>query len=146
MPKQEKGRSHSTRPVSKRPPSWCKYQPEEVEAFVIKLAKEGHSLSKIGTILRDQYAIPLVKPLTGKSISAILKAAGTAPSMPEDLGNLIKKAQRLAVHMDKNKKDLHNKRSMQVIEARIHKLSRYYKREGVLPANWKYKAKVASIT
>jgi small subunit ribosomal protein S15 len=66
--------------------------------------------------------------------------------MPEDLGNLIKKAQRLAVHMDKNKKDLHNKRSMQVIEARIHKLSRYYKREGVLPANWKYKAKVASIT
>jgi small subunit ribosomal protein S15 len=146
MPKKEKGKSHSTRPVSKRPPSWCRYQPEEVEAFVIRLAKEGNSLSKIGTILRDQYAIPLVKPLTGKSISDILKAAEMAPSMPEDLGNLVKKAQRLAVHMDKNKKDLHNKRSMQVIEARIHKLSRYYKREGVLPKNWKYKARVASIT
>jgi small subunit ribosomal protein S15 len=146
MPKKEKGKSHSTRPVSRRPPSWCRYQPEEVEAFVIKLAKEGNSLSKIGTILRDQYAIPLVKPLTGKSISDILKTAGMAPSMPEDLGNLVKKAQRLAVHMDKNKKDLHNKRSMQVIEARIHKLSRYYKREGVLPKNWKYKARVASIT
>jgi small subunit ribosomal protein S15 len=146
MPKKEKGRSHSTRPVSRRPPSWCKYQPEEVEAFIIKLAKEGHSLSKIGTILRDQYAIPLVKPITGKSISDILKAAELAPSMPEDLADLVKKAQRLAVHMDKNKKDLHNKRSMQVIEARIHKLSRYYKREGVLPKNWKYKAKVASIT
>jgi small subunit ribosomal protein S15 len=146
MPKQEKGRSHSTRPVSRRPPSWCKYQPEEVEAFIIKLAKEGHSLSKIGTILRDQYAIPLVKPITGKSISDILEAAGMAPAMPEDLANLIKKAQRMAVHMDKNKKDLHNKRSMQMIEARIHKLSRYYRREGVLPKNWKYKAKVASIT
>ena len=146
MPKKEKGKSHSTRPVSKRPPSWCRYQPEEVEAFVIRLAKEGNSLSKIGTILRDQYAIPLVKPLAGKSISDILKTAGMAPSMPEDLGNLVKKAQRLAVHMEKNKKDLHNKRSMQVIEARIHKLSRYYKREGVLPKNWKYKARVASIT
>ena len=146
MPKKEKGRSHSTRPVSRRPPSWCKYQPEEVEAFIIKLAKEGHSLSKIGTILRDQYAIPLVKPITGKSISDILEVAGMAPTMPEDLANLIKKAQGLAVHMDKNKKDLHNKRSMQVIEARIHKLSRYYKREGVLPEKWKYKAKVASIT
>jgi small subunit ribosomal protein S15 len=146
MPKKEKGKSHSTRPVSKRPPSWCRYQPEEVEAFVIRLAKEGNSLSKIGTILRDQYAIPLVKPLTGNSISDILKIAEMAPSMPEDLGNLVKKAQRLAVHMDKNKKDLHNKRSMQVIEARIHKLSRYYKREGVLPKNWKYKARVASIT
>ena len=146
MPKKEKGRSHSTRPVSRRPPSWCRYQPEEVEAFIVKLAKDGHSLSQIGTILRDQYAIPLVKPITGKSISGILEAARMSPSMPEDLANLIKKAQGLAVHMDKNPKDLHNKRAMQVIEARIHKLSRYYKREGILPQNWKYRAKVASIT
>jgi small subunit ribosomal protein S15 len=146
MPKQEKGKAHSTRPVSRRPPNWCKYQPEEVEAFVIKLAKDGHSLSKIGTILRDQYAIPLVKPITGKSISDILESAGLAPSMPEDLANLIKKAQNLAVHMEKNKKDLHNKRSLQVIEARIYKLSRYYKRRGVLPPKWKYEAKVAIIS
>ncbi len=146
MPKQEKGKSHSIRPVSRRPPSWAKYQPEEVEAFIIKLVKEGHSLSGIGTILRDQYAIPLSKPITGKSISAILEGAGLAPTMPEDLANLMKKAQSLAVHMDKNKKDLHNKRNMQIIEARIHKLSRYYKREGVLPKNWKYEAKIASVT
>jgi small subunit ribosomal protein S15 len=146
MPKQEKGKSHSIRPVSRRPPNWCKYQPEEVESFVIKLAKEGHSLSSIGTILRDQYAIPLVKPITGKSVTEILRGAALAPSMPEDLGNLIKKAASLAVHMEKNKKDLHNKRSMQMIEARIYKLSRYYKREGALPKNWKYEAKVASVT
>ena len=146
MPKQEKGKSHSIRPVSRRPPSWCKYQPEEVEAFIIKLAKEGHSMSSIGTILRDQYAIPLVKPVIGKSISDILKSANLAPSLPEDLSNLMKKAQSLAVHLDKNKKDLHNKRNMQIIEARIHKLSRYYKREGVLQKNWKYEAKIASVT
>jgi small subunit ribosomal protein S15 len=146
MPKQEKGKSHSMRPVSRRPPSWCKYQPEEVESFIIKLAKEGHSLSSIGTILRDQYAIPLVKPITGKSISDTLKAANLAPNMPEDLSNLMKKAQSLAVHMDKNKKDLHNKRNMQIIEAQIHKLSRYYKREGVIAKNWKYVPKIASVT
>ncbi|MDR1992129.1 MAG: 30S ribosomal protein S15 [Nitrososphaerota archaeon] len=146
MPKQEKGKSHSTRPVSRRPPSWCKYQPEEVEAFIIKLAKEGHSTSVIGTILRDQYAIPLVKPIIGKSISDTLKVANLAPSMPEDLANLIKKAQGLAVHMDKNKKDLHNKRNMQIIEARIHKLGRYYKREGVIDKKFKYEAKIASVT
>jgi small subunit ribosomal protein S15 len=146
MPKQEKGKSHSIRPVSRRPPSWCKYQPEEVESFIIKLAKEGHSLSSIGTILRDQYAIPLVKPIVGKSISDVLEGAGLAPSLPEDLSNLMRKAQSLAVHLDKNKKDLHNKRNMQIIEARIHKLSRYYKREGVLAKNWKYVAKIASVT
>jgi small subunit ribosomal protein S15 len=146
MPKQEKGKSHSIRPVSRRPPSWCKYQPEEVEAFIIKLAKEGHSTSSIGTILRDQYAIPLVKPITGKSISETLESQNLAATMPEDLGNLIRKAQSMAVHMEKNKKDLHNKRNMQIIEARIHKLSRYYKREGVLPKTWKYEAKIASVT
>ena len=145
MPKQEKGKSHSIRPVSRRPPSWCKYQPEEVEAFVIKLAKEGNSPSRIGTILRDQYAIPLVKPITGKTIVKILKEAELASAMPEDLGSLLKKADRLAVHLEKNKKDLHNKRALQIVEAKIHKLSKYYKHEGALPPNWKYEPKIASL-
>ncbi|MEM3551850.1 MAG: 30S ribosomal protein S15 [Candidatus Bathyarchaeia archaeon] len=146
MPKQEKGKSHSTRPVSKRPPGWCKYQPEEVEALVIKLAKEGNYPSRIGTILRDQYAIPLVKPLTGKTISQILREAGLAPSMPEDLGNLMGKAARLSAHLEKHRRDVHNKRALQLVEAKIHKLSRYYKREGVLPKTWKYEPKIASIS
>ncbi len=147
MPKQEKGKSHSIRPVSRRPPNWCKYQPEEVESFVIKLAKEGHSLSSIGTILRDQYAIPLVKPITGKSVTEILRGSSISAvnaRRPVKLDQESGRASR--VHMEKNKKDLHNKRSMQMIEARIYKLSRYYKREGVLPKNWKYEAKVASVT
>ncbi len=146
MPKQEKGKSHSIRPVSRRPPNWCKYQPEEVEAFILKLAKEGHSLSSIGTILRDQYAIPLVKPITGKSISETLRGAGLAPTMPEDLSNMIKTAKSLTVHMEKNHKDLHNKRSLEILEAKIHKLSRFYKREGILPKNWKYETKIASVS
>jgi len=104
MPKKEKGKSHSIRPVSRRPPSWCRYQPEEVEAFVIKLAKDGHSLSKIGTILRDQYAIPLVKPITGKSISDILESAGLAPSMPEDLANLLRRQRALQFTWRKTKR------------------------------------------
>lgn len=145
MPKKEKGKSHSIRPVSKRPPSWCKYQPEEVEALVIKLVKEGHPPSRIGTILRDQYAIPLVRPITGKTITQILKEAELAPAIPEDLGNLLKKAARLVAHLEKNNKDLHNKRSLQLVEAKIYKLSRYYKREGVLPQNWKYEPKIATI-
>lgn len=145
MPKKKKGRSHSTRPVSKRPPSWCKYQPEEVEALIIKLAKEGQPPSRIGTILRDQYAIPLVKPITGKHITQILKEAELAPSIPEDLGNLLKKATRLTAHLEKNRKDIHNKRALQIVEAKIYKLARYYKREGVLPQNWKYEPKISVI-
>lgn len=139
-----KGGSHSTRPVSKRPPTWCKYQPEEVEALVVKLAKEGHNSSKIGIILRDQHSIPLTKPITGKTISQILREAELAPSLPEDLEVLLGKAAHLHVHLEKNRKDLHNKRALQVIEAKIYKLSRYYKRKGLLPQDWKYQFKVAS--
>ncbi len=146
MPKQEKGKAHQIRPVSKRPPSWCKYQPEEVETLVIKLAKEGNSTSRIGTILRDQHSIPLVKSITGKTVTKILKEAELAPTMPEDLGSLMKKAENLSIHYEKNKTDLNNKRSLQIIEAKVHKLSRYYKRRGVLPKNWKYEPKIASIT
>jgi small subunit ribosomal protein S15 len=145
LPKTEKGKSHQIRPVTKRPPSWCRYTPEEVEALVIRLTKEGNPPSKIGIILRDQHGIPLTKPITGRTISQILKEAKLAPSLPEDFEILLRKAARLRVHLDKNKKDLGNKRALQVIEAKIHKLSRYYKRKGVLPPDWKYEAKAASF-
>ena len=145
MPKKEKGRSHQTRPVAKRSPAWCRYTAEEVEALVMRLAKEGHPPSKIGIILRDQHGIPLTKPITGKSVSEILKERELAPSLPEDLENLMKKATRLHVHLDKNKADLGNKRALQIVEAKIYKLARYYKRKGVLPPDWKYEAKAASL-
>ncbi len=145
MPKQEKGKSHQTRPVSKRAPSWCKYQPEEVEALIVKLAREGHSPSSIGTILRDQHAIPLAKPITSKRIIKVLRENDLAPSLPEDLSSLLKKASSLSLHLEKNRTDQYNKRALQLIEAKIHKISRYYRKKGLLPANWKYEAKIASV-
>ena len=141
MTKRARGKSHSIRPVSRRPPLWCKYMPEEVEALVIKLAKEGHPPSKIGMLLRDQRGIPLTKPITGKSITQILRDAGLEPSLPEDFENLLKKASRLRAHLEKNQKDKHNKRALQLVEAKIYKLMKYYKREGLLPPDWKYEAK-----
>ncbi len=145
MPKKEKGKSGSTRPVTRRPPIWCRYTSEEVEALVVKLAKEGNNPSKIGIILRDQYGIPLVKPITGKSITQIMREAGLAPSIPEDLEMLLRKAARLHAHLERNKKDLHNKRALQLVEAKIHRLSDYYKRKGVLPPDWKYEPRIASL-
>jgi small subunit ribosomal protein S15 len=131
--------------VSKRAPAWCKYKPEEVEAMIIKLAKEGHPPSKIGTILRDQHGIPLSKALTGKTITRILTGAKLASSLPEDFENMVKMATRLRGHLEKNAKDLHNKRALQIVEAKIHKLTKYYKRKGVLPPDWKYEPKAASL-
>ena len=146
MPKKEKGRSHSTRPVGKRPPSWCKYQPEEIEALVVRLAKEGNSPSKIGVLLRDQYGIPLVKPIVGKSIVEILRENGLAPSIPEDLENLLRKSARVRAHLERNKGDKYNKRALQIIESKIRRLAGYYIEKGVLPKDWKYTEAVFSYS
>ena len=145
MPKKEKGKSHSTRPITHRSPSWCRYTSEEVEALVVKLAREGNSPSKIGVILRDQYGIPLVKPIVGKSITEILKDNNLAPAIPEDLGMLLRKASRLHAHLERNRGDKHNKRALQIVESKIHKLSKYYKRKGLLPKDWKYTPTVLAI-
>jgi len=31
------------------------------------------------------------------------------------------------------------------VEAKIHRLSKYYKRKGILPSDWQYKAVVAQL-
>ena len=67
------------------------------------------------------------------------------PAVPEDLEMLLRKASRLLTHVERNKMDLANKRALQIIEAKIHKLSKYYKRKAVLKSDWKYEPKAASI-
>jgi len=138
MPKEEKGQSHSIRPVGRRSPTWCRYQPEEVEALVVKLAKEGNAPSRIGVILRDQHGIPLVKPIVGKSITQILKDNRMALTVPEDLEMLLRKARSLHLHLEKYKGDKHNKQSLQFVESKIRSLAEYYKRKGALAPDWKY--------
>ncbi|MBS7655727.1 30S ribosomal protein S15 [Candidatus Bathyarchaeota archaeon] len=141
----KKGKSDSIRPISRKTPSWCKYTPEEVESLVVKLGKEGYSSSLIGVILRDQYGIPLVESITGKSVTQILKENSIASKLPEDLETLLKKAEQARRHLEKHKKDYNNKRALALIESKIHRLSEYYKERGILPADWKYKPSVASV-
>ena len=141
----EKGKSHSTRPVREGPPSWLRYKPEEVENLVAELGRKGYPPSMIGIILRDQYGIPLVKQITGKKITQILREKGLAPEIPEDLANLIKRAIKIRRHLEEHPKDYHSKRGLQLVEAKIHRLAKYYKRTGVLPPDWKYEPEKISI-
>ncbi|RLE80080.1 MAG: 30S ribosomal protein S15 [Thermoprotei archaeon] len=141
----EKGKSHSTRPIRTSPPSWVKYTPEEVENLVVELARKGYGPSMIGIILRDQYGIPLVKLITGKRITQILKEKGLAPTLPEDLSNLIKRAMRIRRHLEEHPKDYHSKRGLQLVESKIYRLAKYYRRVGILPKDWEYKPEKISI-
>ena len=141
----KRGRSGSTRPVSKKPPAWFKYAPEEIEALIAKLAREGNSPSSIGAILRDKHGVPLVKPVTGKTVSQLARASGHNPKVPEDLDYLFRRAQGLRKHLEKNRKDYHNKRALATVESKIHRLVKYYKANGKLQPEWEYKPLAASV-
>merc|ERR1711937_35500 len=135
-----KGMASSALPYRRRAPTWLKLKPEEVVDQISKLAKKGVTPSKIGVTLRDSFGVPQVKTVTGNKILRILKVAGLAPSIPEDLYHLIKKA----VSMRKHRKDKDSKFRLVLVESRIHRLARYYRRTKQLPANWKYSAGSAS--
>jgi len=139
------GKSHSTRPIDLQKPSWVTQSPKEIEELIIKYGKEELSSSLIGMKLRDQHAIPLVKPILKKGIIEVLEENDLKQEYPEDLNNILNKAIGLQKHLKSNKSDNRNVRSLELIEAKVHRLSVYYKRIGRIPKNWKYKSVVAQL-
>lgn len=139
------GQSHSTRPINTRTPSWVSSSPKEVEDLVVKYGKDGVPMAQIGIRMRDQHAIPLVKPIVKKSIKTILEENGIKQEIPEDLNNIVKKALNLQRHLRTNNSDKRNVRSLELVEAKVHRISTYYKEIGALPQNWKYKSVVAQL-
>lgn len=141
-----KGKSGSKHPVERKDhPKWSSLNTREVELHVIELAKKGKSTSEIGTILRDQFAVPDIKIATGKSISKILKSNNLKTEIPEDLRNLIQRALTIQKHIDENKKDLNSKRNLQLTESKIRRLTKYYIANKVLPVDWKYSLNKAKL-
>jgi small subunit ribosomal protein S15 len=139
------GKSHTIRPATLRAPSWITLSPKEIEELVVKYSKDGLSPSQIGLKLRDQHSVPLIKSITKKSLGKILEENNLQAEMPEDLDNIVKKAVGLQKHLKANKGDNRNVRSLELIEAKVHRLSVYYKRINRIPENWKYKSVVAQL-
>lgn len=136
-----KGKSGSTKPHNETAPEWSNTDSKAVTELIVELGKAGHSSASIGTILRDQHAVPDVRSvLGGKRISAVLAANEIGGTYPEDMMNLMRKAVGIIEHLGSgNHKDLHNKRSLELTEAKIRRLAKYYTGEGRLPSDWKYK-------
>jgi len=145
MHSSRKGVSGSKKPLIDKNPSWVQQSPEEVKETVVKLAGEGMTMAKIGLVLRDQYAVPNVRLATGNTIREILAEKNIKFELPEDLQGLMKRAVLLSSHVKANKKDLHNLRGLKLIESRIRRLAKYYKREGVVPESWNYSLETAAL-
>lgn len=145
MHTRRKGKSGSKRPMVSENPSWVPLNATEIEDLVVKLARDGLMSARIGLVLRDQYGVPSVKLATGKSITQIMDENGVSSSLPEDLASLMRRAIDLNNHLKDNRGDVSNKRGLNLIEAKIRRLERYYKRNGVLPADWKYSLSNAEL-
>lgn len=141
----KRGKSGSTKPYLTEAQEWVPLESKEITDLIIQLYRQGNTQAMIGTILRDQYAVPSIKLVTGKTILEILKENELSPKTPEDLLNLIRRAMNLRNHMQENKKDLSSKHGLQRIESKIYRLSKYYRNAGVLPKDWRYRPDSASI-
>jgi len=134
----KKGKSGSKKPPIKIVPKWVKLKKEEIVKMIVKMAKERKSSATIGAILRDQYGIPDVKILTGKTMTQILRENKLYPEIPEDLMNLFRKSVTLRDHLSRNKSDMHSKKGLENLESKIRRLVKYYMREGKLPSGFRY--------
>ncbi len=145
MHTRRKGKSCSKRPMITENPAWVPLNATEIEDIIVKFAKDGMGSAKIGLVLRDQYGVPSVKLATGKNLTQIMKDKEVASNLPEDMSNLMRRAIDLNVHLKNNRGDVSNKRGLNMIEAKIRRLERYYKSRGILPATWKYSLSNAEL-
>ena len=132
------GISASCLPYSRKNVLDSQSSPKDVEALIVKYAKQGFTESQLGVILRDNYGVAQVRFLSGKKIQRILKKNGLAAKVPEDLYHLIKKSLAIRKHLEKNRNDQDSKYRLTIKESRIHRLTRYYRKAGKVPANFKY--------
>jgi small subunit ribosomal protein S15 len=145
MHTRRKGQAGSKKPHRTEPVKWSNTNKDEIEKTILQLATQGRSSSEIGMSLRDRYGVPDVTLVTGKKIVAILKENKQASAIPEDIRNLIVKVLDLKKHVDKNPKDVHNKRSLNNMVSKVRRLEKYYHREGVLPVDWKFSTQKAEM-
>ena len=139
-----KGKASTALPYRRTPPSWLKTTSREVVQTITKLARKGVPPSLIGLQLRDSMGVAQVKSVTGRKIIRLLKHNGLAPEIPEDMYCLIKRAVGMRKHLERNRRDTGAKFRLILVESRIHRLARYYKKTKTLPPTWKYEAATAA--
>ena len=134
----KRGKSGSRKPLKKTAPSWVRLSAKEAEMLIVKMAKEGMPASLIGLTLRDKYGVPDVEALCGKSVTKILGEKKQLPELPEDVTALMRRAAAINKHLLENRHDETARRGLHLAESKIHRLVKYYKRNGRIAEEWKY--------
>ena len=117
------GKSKSRKPAMEpgTRPEGLTLSDEQIVKLVVDYAKQGTRQAQIGQRLKDEHSVPYIKQ-----------------DIPQDMMDLLTKAIKLRRHIERNHNDIHNKTSLHRVEAKIWRLSNYYKDNGQLPSDWKY--------
>ncbi len=118
---------------------------KEIEEKINEYMKKGIEPRLIGQYLKTKHNIPYVKQIFGKRLVLVMKDQGYTAEFPQDLLDLMKKAVNMRKHITINKRDVHNKIRLNRIESKIWRLTKYYKKEGIVAQDWKYDPEKAAL-
>jgi small subunit ribosomal protein S15 len=140
MHKEAHGSSGSSKPIEKENPGWVEFEEDEIIEIIFELREEGLDPAQIGLRLRDEYGVPSVKQATGKKLTEVLEEEDAAPETPEDLKNLVEKAESIQSHVDENPTDEQAKRQLGLAKAKVRKVADFHRENGNIPSDWEYEA------
>ncbi|MDE1850421.1 MAG: 30S ribosomal protein S15 [Candidatus Micrarchaeota archaeon] len=141
------GKAKSRKPevVMGKVPEDLQITKEQIEEIVTNYAKQNMPQAQIGQMLKEKHGVKYVKQVFGKRLGVILEEQGVKTAYPQDFLDLIKKAVIMRTHLAKNKKDVYNTTRLKRVESKIWRLTKYYKRIGVIPDDWKYVPEQAAL-
>jgi small subunit ribosomal protein S15 len=146
MHSKSRGKSKSRKPaveIGKAPEG--SISGAEIEKLILDYAKQGMPPAMIGEKMKKEHKVLYIRQSTGKRLLQILKEHKVAGELPPDLIDLMRKAVGMRAHLASNKQDMHNTLRLRRIESKIWRLTKYYRRTGVLPQSWQYDPKQAEL-
>ena len=100
----KQGHIFATLLYKRRALTWFKLKPEGHKEQIGQLAEKSMTPSFVVVTLRDGFGVPQVELVTSIKFLRILKKENLAPSIPEVLYFLVKKAKSIRKHLDKTAK------------------------------------------
>ncbi len=142
-----RGRSKSRKPEVEmgKMPEGVTLSREELESLIEKYARQGMHQARIGQVLKREHNIPYIKQALGKRLGKVLEEKGVQSPLPRDMLDLIRRAVNIRDHLSANHGDVHNAVRLKRVESKIWRLTKYYKKSGVLPEGWRYEPEKAAL-
>ncbi|KAF9764689.1 40S ribosomal protein S13 [Nosema granulosis] len=135
-----RGISTSVKPYTTMFPTWINVPVEEIKADIIRMANKGFRTAEIGNKLRDVYGVGRCQDiLDGLTLSRFLEKNGNFIEIPENVQDLVVRANILRKHINENRRDKDARYRLQLVTSRLNRLVKHYKGKMRIPGNWKPK-------